>query len=232
MTSEKKQTISATTVLNLIFYAAFVFSQAFYLTVLVQQGPESLATHLALSVPGPHIHEVIKNPSLFSNETNGRSAPTFDVLQKAFSWPMSGVGLLTGLGVALTSLVFNIFDWLLMGIILLVLYLALLLSPILFLASFLLLFSQGRPWGHHQKTLITIAASFLLMGTMTVLITLGGHFAAGWRAAIIFGALFLYKDAGFYLNPAVYGTIMVVFDYLLVKKVLGLRKNLKNFQKG
>src|SRR5580658_587011 len=126
MTEEKKQAFQAKDILNIVFFVSFVFSQFFYLNIWFQQGLSAFALHLALAIPGPHIHDVLQNPSLLTDPTPPFPNSKFDIIKNAFSWPVSGLGWLTGIGVTLTTFVFNLFDTVVLNIVIFVLYLAIL----------------------------------------------------------------------------------------------------------
>jgi hypothetical protein len=205
-----------------IYAVLIVFSQAFYFNILIRQGLTAFLFNLAPDVAGPHIHEVYRNLSLLSQEPESTANRSFDTVSTAFSWPNRYVGIFTGAGVGLTTLVFVPIDRFLFIVLFLALYLGMILSPLILLAASARLLTDRKPMVENKKWLAIAIVSLVLLCVLYSLIWLNLDSPRGWRANLFFWASLLVRDAGYYLNAAVYVLFVLLMDFLGIRVIYRL----------
>jgi hypothetical protein len=202
-----------------IYAVLIVFSQAFYFNILLRQGLTAFLFNLAPEVAGPHIHEVYQDPSLLKQEPHNKINPSFDIVSDAFSWPVPYLGIITGIGVGITTLVFVPIDKFVFIILFMVLCLGMILSPLILLAASIRLLTDRKPVTENKKWLTIVIVSLVLLCASLGLIWLALDSPRGWRATLFLWTSLAVRDAGYYLNAFAYILFVLWMDFLGIRKI-------------
>jgi hypothetical protein len=202
----------------LIWFVFFLSSQIFYIHILYSEGLNAFMTYLAPD----NIHEQLQNQSLMTNQLNRSVKDVFDFIEWSFSWPNSFWGLVTGIGVSITTLAFGV-----LGKIGFLFLLLALLAPLIFLVT--LIVGIACRFSFYQEGIFyfILAVSFFLTCVLFVISFLNHHSPYGWGASLLVGLSFIYKYSGFYLNSILYVFLSVVIDFYGIKNIFRLSPGLR-----
>lgn len=205
----------------LIYGLFFISSQIFYLHILGTQGLIALASYLDPNNHGPHIHEQFKLPFQIANAPELPFRSAFDVAVQAFHWPNQLLGVLTGIGVLITGLVLGFVDRIVLFLVLLLSFLALLISPIVFVGLVLYGISNGTQLKTgSNKRIPILVISFSLTVLLALFIYEYADTPHGWRGSLFIAASWLFRDLSFYLNTVFYVGIAIISDFYGLKKII------------